>query len=260
MSITNLLGALRFPPFSTKTEHRFVAENETYRIRKPTIVAYGIPRSGSTLIYQVLCQIFPDRNIVKAHHYLYAEKLARVVMCRRDLRDVMISQWRVAKDLEGKEFVAKQAKAAAPERTPKSTALRPMTDQEVRFGAQEILKQIEGPYKQYLKIDTGAVIKLAYENYFENFSYLFSELEKFFDINIDAATRARIEQSCSLAANRSRADSLQGFQEFDPKTQIHGGHIHSGEIGFWKSFLTPAQVAIANGILGPTLEMLEYEV
>lgn len=260
MSITNLLSAIGIGPFSARTEHRFVFENERYRIRRPTVVAYGIPRSGSTLIYQVLCQLFPDRSVIKAHHYLYAEKLTQVVMCRRDLRDVMISQWRVAQDLAGKRFVEKQVGAVVVERGPKNTTLRPMTDDEVRFGAQEIVRQIEGPYRRYLDVEPGSVLKVGYEDFFENFPYLFSKFEQFFGIDIDPDTRARVEQACNLKANRARASQLKGFTEFDPKTQIHGGHIHSGEIGFWKGFLTPAQVAIANDILGPVLEMLEYEV
>jgi hypothetical protein len=260
MSIATYLGSLGFPPFSKKAVHRFVFDHETYRIRRPTIVAYGIPRSGSTLIYQVLCQLFPAQDVIKAHHFLYAQNLTRVVMCSRDLRDVLISQWRVAQDLSGQQFIEKQVKTAESPQSPEKATLRSMTDEEVRYGAQQVLKQIEGSFKQYLEVDPSCVIKLAYEQFFENFHYLFRELEKFFNISIDLDTRARIEKTCNLAANRSRADQLHGFKEFDPNTQIHGKHIHSGVTEFWKNFLTPGQVAIANGILGPLLRTLEYEV
>src|ERR1051326_2441414 len=54
-------------------------------------ICYGIPRSGSTLVYQLVSSLF-SRGVAKTHGYC-RYPIRTVVSCR-DFRDVTISMWR----------------------------------------------------------------------------------------------------------------------------------------------------------------------
>ena len=55
---------------------------------------YGVPRSGSTLVYRVLNLIFPDKNIFTAHHWKETDK--PLIVTYRDFRDIAVSYWRTS--------------------------------------------------------------------------------------------------------------------------------------------------------------------
>ena len=62
-----------------------------------TIVQYSIPRTGSTLVTQILKQVFPNKKIFKTHTVI--EGQLPVVSTYRDFRDVLVSGWRVHNDI-----------------------------------------------------------------------------------------------------------------------------------------------------------------
>ena len=55
------------------------------------VVCYGIPRSGSTLIYQLVSGIFPE-GVAKTHRY--CSHRVKTTVSFRDFRDVVVSLWR----------------------------------------------------------------------------------------------------------------------------------------------------------------------
>src|SRR2546423_283897 len=54
-------------------------------------VCYGIPRSGSTLVYQLISGIYPA-GVAKTHRYCHHR--VKTAVSFRDFRDVVVSLWR----------------------------------------------------------------------------------------------------------------------------------------------------------------------
>ncbi len=58
------------------------------------VVLFAIPRSGSTLLYQILRQMFPEGGILWTHQFIPPPKHAWLIISRRDLRDCLVSHCR----------------------------------------------------------------------------------------------------------------------------------------------------------------------
>src|SRR5690606_28806979 len=63
------------------------------------IIQLSIPRTGSTLIYQVLTDLLPDFVISKSHEWrdLYKDKI--IIGTYRDPRAIAVSYWRTNKNI-----------------------------------------------------------------------------------------------------------------------------------------------------------------
>src|SRR5437660_9830663 len=57
-------------------------------------ICYGIPRSGSTLVYQLISGVYPQ-GVVKTHRY--CSQRVKTTASYRDFRDVVVSLWRRSK-------------------------------------------------------------------------------------------------------------------------------------------------------------------
>src|SRR5260370_37862012 len=54
-------------------------------------ICYGVPRSGSTLVYQLISGIYPQ-GVVKTHRY--CSQRVKTTATYRDFRDALVSLWR----------------------------------------------------------------------------------------------------------------------------------------------------------------------
>ena len=66
-----------------------------------TIVQYGVVRSGSTLCYMLLKELFVN---VQKQHNVNKDKGLPIVITHRDFRDSLLSQFRVIKTKQANEF------------------------------------------------------------------------------------------------------------------------------------------------------------
>src|SRR5947209_17214504 len=57
-------------------------------------ICYGVPRSGSTLVYQLISGVYPQ-GVVKTHRY--CSQRVKTTASYRDFRDVVVSLWRRSK-------------------------------------------------------------------------------------------------------------------------------------------------------------------
>jgi len=223
-----------------------------------TVISYGIQRSGSTLIYQALKQVFPQANVIKTHDFIY-HKDYKVVATYRDFRDVLISMWRTLLSKGTKENIAKVIRLTEPDISSKQD-FSSMTNEEVVERANWIKCHLSEVLDKYKEVDQHNVLWMQYELFYNNFDYIFSRLSSFFQICIDEGKKNKIKEDCSIEANRRRAYKLKDFSEYDPLTHIHGHHIYEGRVGFWKEFLTSEQKEISRTILGSALERYGYEL
>jgi len=240
------------------------------------IYQYGMGRSGTTLIYQILRMLFKEASIIKTHQFV--ETSDPVVATYRDFRDVLVSSWRVdlSKGLRPYQVNLDQ-NAQHPATTLLSQMLKLLsriartrkshgsshriTEPELKKYIEKTLSSIRilDKYKTYYR-DKDNVLWLQYEKFFNDFGYIFDELETFFDVTITQDVRFLIEEECSLDRNRERAARHEHFGQYDPETHIHGDHIHKGAVGGWKDMIPTNLHDLINRRLENHLEEWGYKI
>ena len=134
------------------------------------ILVYGMHRSGSTFIWMVLEEIY-KKQIFKTHHYIPNKK---TIITYRDPRDIAASLFRMRKDM-GKRFTVKNNIVSFKEKNWKE--IRNL----VRPHINIFLKYKNNPNDNYLF--------LKYEDFFNNFDFIFNKLSLFLNKEIDKKTR-----------------------------------------------------------------------
>jgi Sulfotransferase domain len=173
-------------------------------------VCFGIPRSGSTLVYQLISALFPE-GVAKTHQY--CRHCVKTLVSFRDFRDVVVSLWR---------------------RSDPSNLRRRMRAADVdEFAAlcQERVKALDRYF------DRGGICPLRYEEFVADPRVIFSSVEKVFGTTVSADKIEELVRKYSLQKNREISERLTGFKQVDPATQIHGNHIYRGEVGSWRQFV-----------------------
>ena len=84
------------------------------KILRKRIIQFGMIRSGSTLIYNILKELFPDRRISKTHKYRKNWKDAflkvPIVATYRDPLDIICSSIKTHDDLANREIIKNHIK------------------------------------------------------------------------------------------------------------------------------------------------------
>lgn len=187
------------------------------------------PRSGSTFLLNVFRHIFGRNNIIIDH------KLKRVnppnVVVFRDLRDSVLSLARIHDKMKTKEKLPV-----------------PLDSIKTKQGIDKILAFSN---VKYLLESSSAccaqskrknILILRYEDFNNNYAYLFETIEGFFKIKINQQKRKEIIQKTNVEHFKKIQQNLPDFSTFDKTTKIHGNHIHKGEIGGWKKMITNKSV------------------
>jgi hypothetical protein len=210
-------------------------------------VQYGFPGSGSTFVWQVLNSIFEGTR--KTHVCPSYRPDCRIVATVRDFRDVLCTYF-VRADL-------------------------PVTRESIDFIVNRLA---EAPFNELFKMHatwrrSENIVWLRYENFFDNFDYLFGQIEQFFKIELTAAQQDYCRRNFSLAANKARnkeaeflcnRDGARGW--LDKKwTQytidgINGLHITgNGNVGKWRSTIPADLHDHVNHVLAKPLRTFGYD-
>lgn len=200
----------------------FVKDTSELSQSEARLVVGGIPRSGSTLIWQCAKDVFGD-GVVKTHGS-YCNRF-KTICTIRDFRDVAVSYWR-CKENPGE---------------------RRMTDEEQINYGHGILHAVF-QIRDYPK-DT----LFRYEDFRESPERV---LLRFWKHGASTGQKAfrEIWESHSPENNKGRSSVLASFEEHDPNTQIHGSHIWRGDCGYWKDYAGET----LDVILGPSLRRYGY--
>ena len=163
------------------------------------IVMCGIPRSGTTLVWQILQEVFSDHVIYKTHPGAWEPDDSAVVGTIRSPYDVAASLYRVRLSRGGQDA-----------------------------GNEDDLNTILNRVGMYFNcmedIRDGHCVIRKYEDFYENNEPIYDAILKMFGIWVAAPERARINDKFSLSANKERASKLANFNEVGDYG-IHGDHI-----------------------------------
>lgn len=192
-----------------------------------SIIQYGMPRTGSTLIRRILSELFD--NVDSRHppiKEINSDDL--LVISYRNPLDVFVSVARINGALEIDDSTLKH-----------------------------FLPPLEAQYRLYfhdLSYFENDKLKLKYEKFWNNYDYVFDKLENFFDLKIDQQKRKYITHTCGIKNTKKIQSALEDFNSIDEKTKIHGQHIATPEPFGYKKTLTERQISFLEEQLNAPLE------
>jgi hypothetical protein len=182
---------------------------------KPKAIQLGIPRSGSTVVWQIMAHLLGRDQVIKAHpaddEFLHLAHLPKVITIRYP-PDVIGSLWAV--------------------REP---------EQQTEFDLHEVITYA---WNQFERLDRWLVepfTTIHYEDLVSKdgigLSRSVLQAGTFFQKIIKDKELEEIISRYSLEANRAIAETMTSFEEYDRKSLIHGRHIGAVEPGSWVGVL-----------------------
>lgn len=228
-----MTGGATFPP-----EQGFLMAGRLgqafHRVFGPKpIIQFSPPRSGSTLVFNIVREVLPDRKIDKTHNYNPKFAKHKVVVTYRHPLDSIAS---------GIQRYG---------RTP--------SDQEIENQIEEF--NASGIWELLDIRDKLNVLMLRYDNFYNNFAYIFDSLEKFFRIEIPEEQRAEISEKYKIEVVQKVAQQFDSFHAFDEVTHWHGKHIseYKGTTYYYKEFFTRPQIDYLKSVYKEILVAFDYE-
>lgn len=203
-----------------------MTEQERLEESRATVVQYGIERSGSTLIRQILDHLGVSRApVFKTHEFVKTDK--KIVVTYRDFRDALASGYR-------RKFGSD----------------RRMTRAEFDFEVGRVKKMLS--YLQHYEkaYEWPQITYLMYENFFNDFEHIFQNLERFFEIIISSKLRKEICREYSIEANRKRQGKVPWMATMT--------HICTGKPGTWKQVIPSKWHEELTDVFWEDLERLGY--
>lgn len=190
------------------------------------VVVYSAPRTGSTLIWQCCKEIFS--KVHKAHHddvSKYLQMRLPCIITEREKVDAFISRERV---LRFGGYSKKEFEEVINDRLQHAIENNP---QAINDDIEDYTLELDSV--EYVKnFYTGGLLILKYENFHENYNYIFTQLEKFFYINIPSDYKENIIKKTNKAYNIDIQSKMNNFSEIDQHSNIHGNHIQFGDINY----------------------------
>ena len=181
------------------------------------LVTYGIPRSGSTWLYQVCCELL-GTGVIKTHDFLDLPGVP-VVATIRDPRDAIISHWRFrhADEVQsqgtiGRERMVKLVGLHTMFAGLFLSHLRPALCAGRRVGVVPFTAIIRRPLEVIAAVEWAAGVKF------------------------DAQLVQKALNANTIDCNRGR---------------LEPGHVHEGDVGTWESFVSNDDMAEFLGATAP---------
>ena len=199
------------------------------------IIQAGMTSSGTTVIYQVLKHLLGDKRVIKKHDFVVGDTKTGLVVNVRDFRCLCMTTFR-------RYHV-----------TPSREAIQDWFD-------TNFLSQFSW-FSKFRTVKQHKILWLKYNDYFENFEFLFNALSKFLDITIPEQQKQHIAKDCCIAKNRQRQKPFSGFKrgQADPYYRIFGDHCGQGLVESWRTLPEDLQIYITQ-LTAPYLKEYGFEL
>ncbi len=229
--------------------------NDYNKTGKNWPVVFGVPRSGSTLVRNILNTIFDGKIKVQQHNFFSVSDKDMVVASYRDFRDCAISKWRmnfggfdkdkdkILTDWNGKNMdIPSHVKVSKNRISVKdsSSALNSRVGALNKFDS--LYKNSKLGYRDGLWSDSfktnNNIYFARYEKFHNDFDFLMNHFEQFFNIVIKKDLREFVHETWNRdRIKRVYSDSIDAFKGYDKQTEIHGQHIYKGKVGTWRDIV-----------------------
>ena len=210
------------------------------------IIVTGLPRSGSTLLWQIINEIRTIKpnlmiNLVREHGGANTELYDVIFITYRDIREIMVS------------LVNSHSNEDNEDLTFREKLIITLNNPTVNYYISEFEKLYE------LRINNPKIIAVKYENYLPTdiegyIKYVTEDI-----IKLTYEEIKMISNKFSLKNNKLVMKSFEDFSQYDPKTMIHGNHITSnGEHDTWKKYFDSDLVEAINPKIKMLIKKLGY--
>ena len=195
-------------------------------------VNYGTTRSGTSLIFTILCEWFPRNTIVKTHAFLIFPPPHNplIVVSYRDFRDAAISAFR--RHAEPGQLV---------------------TEEHIyHFAAgQRYNAFVLGQYHK----QRPSSLFIRYEDDVFDLPRLVRKLADYFSVSLSDSDVEGLVERHNIDQHRKEAD---GTIPRPPNAPWMDSHIHDGEIGCWKRFTPEPLQTLFTDLLSAELAQWRY--
>lgn len=254
------------------------------------IIQKGVMRSGNVLLRLLLNHIFNDLNI-SPHTYRFYQRNGQTIPTDQGLytdpgmhgyedlkrNNILITPWRDPRDAMISLIRTEYSKAT----TKISKPLFVNSTDEIQVNnfpsIEYILKNCEKTAKEQIisfkeitkmqsQLHKENILEIKYENFHNNFDYLFNKLEVFFNnlfkyssikLKIPIKTREHLKKDFSKKETINYQKTVgPNFDSFCTISHVHGEHVWKGD-NKWKEILTPEILDIINPILDPYIKRWE---
>ena len=185
------------------------------------IVQYSPPRTGSTLLFNILLFLFEEKS-----HYTTPMDLQN--------RKVIKSHF-LLKETNQKTYYITSIRHPYDIIT---SRLRKKNSRCVHNGdIQRVVRDFQRV--NALQQTKKNLLILKYENFYNNYNYLFDEIEKVFNITISDEDKTKLHTLFSLSSMKKLSAQFEDFSTYDAGVQIHGNHINLVTPNAYKNHLNP---------------------
>ncbi len=179
--------------------------------RTDRLIQYSPPRTGSTVVWQIMNQIFPGREIKKTHtpsEVLQSNSWSIITF--RDPVDTAISRFRISCD---------------PQNFKSGKYSWSVMEKEILLTQ----KELESFFKLLQKMDYTLpenIILLHYDDFEDNLGFVFGAVRKKWKKRVEKSIIKKTIENSSQEENLKKSEKFEDFSEHDPHSQIHGNHVY----------------------------------
>jgi len=255
-------------PFDNTSTPRKYSDINNY---DQIIYNYSIMRSGSTLLKQIMSEIFDYQKILYFYKWprfkLFNPPQAchsPIIMTYRDFRDVILSTRRMRLSMHG---LTKE----------ESFRHLPTKKEILLLAEREVIPQING-FEAVSTMAKDRILMLRYEDFYGNYDHIFDKFESFFNsesyseilkhhdhhngLQISPDMRKRLKLKFSFENNFKKTEAHKNFRSWDTNTKsglsLHGDHMNSGVLEEWRGLPNDLSSYMTE-ILYPYLQRWGYE-
>jgi hypothetical protein len=174
------------------------------------ILVYSAGRTGSTFVWQCLRELFSE--VKKIHPTEMADFLSDSIDC------VIVERDPVPSFLS---YVRCEVFKGDPKEFLNTIGKTNLDGYLIRY--RDLLYCVAYVKKNY----KGRILLLDYNKFNNNYEYLFTQFENFFNISIGESDREKIIKKTNRAHNAKIQSNLTDFKSYDSDSHIHGHHIAS---------------------------------
>lgn len=188
-------------------------------ISDPSIIQYGPPRTGSTLLWNVLRAVCHEKDVQRCHRL---SRFRKSVFCRSPI---------IVSVRNPIDCISSSIQRF--EKVPSNEVLNEQLAMYERNGIWDLLE---------VKNKSNALI-MKYENFYQDWDYIFSKIEGFLQIKISDNLKKECIDNFSIEQVEKKSKALGSFSNYDKNDFIHGKHIseYKGKVGHGEEYL-PAEL------------------
>ncbi len=234
------------------------------------IFCCGMQRSGSTLQFQITSRLVEDAGLGKRVEWTKPDRFNK-------LRKKYAAEegWKVFKNHNctekmEREFHRQNAIGVYTYRDLRDVYVSTMRKNDVTFEQLWKAKFLEQCLRQYQQwTSLPRVLTSKYETMLVDLPGEVARIAAHLGLRVDAAKCRQIAEEHDLERQKERIEEAKksgrlkhGYANayFDPDTNLHTNHIHSGEVGGWKRVLSDDQVSKIEILGGDWLVANGYEL